>query len=474
MGREITQVRFDPADYTGFRERVEAETRVFEAWWRGGQFDRSAYMGGFELEAWLVDHEHRPLPENEGCLECIASPLVVPELARFNVELNGTPQRLAGRALRVLEDELMATWQRCLAGAQTCGGTLAMIGILPTVRKHDLTLRNISKLNRYYALNEQVLKRRGGRPIKLEIAGRERLALSHEDVMLEAAATSFQVHLQAPANELTRCYNASLILAAPLVALSANSPYLFGHDLWDETRIPLFEQAVDTGDAVEPGERRVTFGSAYLESGPREYFVENLERYAALLPAQFDSAPEEFCHLSLHNGTIWRWNRLLVGFSGAGVPHVRIEHRVMPAGPTIIDMMANAAVYFGAVRALAGRRVAPESELGFETARTNFYAAARDGLAARLAWLDGRRANAAELLEAEILPLARQGLLQYRVDPEDVDRYLTLAEARVREGQNGTAWQRAFIAAHGRDFVRLTAAYLQRQASGRPVHEWTI
>ncbi|MDH3289319.1 MAG: glutamate--cysteine ligase [Betaproteobacteria bacterium] len=474
MGREITQVRFDPVDYTSFRERVEAETRIFETWWREGQFDRSAYMGGFELEAWLVDRECRPFPENEAYLKRLASPLVVPELARFNVELNGTPQRLAGRALRTLEDELVATWQRCQKAAQALGGALAMIGILPTVRERDLTLRNISPLNRYYALNEQVLKRRGGRPIKLEIAGRERLALTHEDVMLEAGATSFQVHLQVPADELTRCFNASLVLAAPLVALSANSPYLFEHDLWDETRIPLFEQAVDTGDAVEPGEHRVTFGSGYLESGPRESFVENLERYPVLLPAHFDSAPEELCHMSLHNGTIWRWNRLLLGFSGAGVPHVRIEHRVMPAGPTIIDMMANAAVYFGAVRALAGRRVAPEAELSFEAARTNFYAAARDGLAARFAWLDGRKAGAAELLEAEILPLAREGLLQYRVDPEDVDRYLGLAAARVRKGQNGTAWQRAFIAAHGRHFSRLTAAYLEHQGSGRPVHEWPI
>ncbi len=475
MGRNVTQVRFDRADYVSFRERVEAETRILEAWWRDGQFDRSAYIGGFELEAWLVDaNEHCPVPQNETFLKRLASPLVVPELSRFNVELNGTPQRLAGRALRVLEDELVATWQRCQSEAKALGGALAMIGILPTVGKHELTLRNMSPLNRYYALNEQVLKRRGGRPIKLEVTGRERLALLHEDVMLEAAATSFQVHLQTPADALTRCFNASLVLAAPLVALSANSPYLFGHDLWDETRIPLFEQAIDTGDAVEPGEHRVTFGQGYLETGPREYFAENLERYPPLLPALFDSAPEELCHLSLHNGTIWRWNRLLADFSGAGVPHLRIEHRVMPAGPTIIDMMANAAVYFGAVRALAGRRVAPEAELPFRTARDNFYAAARDGLEARLAWIDGRKAGAAELLEEEILPLAREGLLQYRVDPQDVERYLGLAATRARTRQNGAAWQRAFTAAHGRDLSRLTATYLKHQESGRPVHEWPV
>ena len=474
MGREITQVRFDPVDYTSFRERVEAETQLFEAWWRGGQFDRSAYMGGFELEAWLVDRECRPFPENESYLRHLASPLVVPELSRFNVELNCTPQRLAGRALRTLEDELVATWQRCQKAAQALGGALAMIGILPTVRKRDLSLRNISPLNRYYALNEQVLRRRGGRPIKLEIAGREPLALTHEDVMLEAAATSFQVHLQVPADELTRCFNASLVLAAPLVALSANSPYLFEHDLWDETRIPLFEQAVDTGDAVEPGEHRVTFGAGYLEAGPREYFIENLERYPVLLPAHFDSPAEEFCHLSLHNGTIWRWSRLLMGSSGAGVPHVRIEHRAMPAGPTIIDMMANAAVYFGAVRALSSRRVAPETELSFDAARTNFYTAARDGLNARLSWLDGRKIGAAELLDSEILPLAREGLLQYRIDPDDIGRYIGLAAARMRRGQNGAAWQRTFTAGRGRDFSKLTAAYLQHQESGRPVHEWPI
>ncbi len=474
MGRNVTQVRFDPADYTSFRERVEAETRIFEAWWRDGQFDRSAYMGGFELEAWLVDRHYRPLPENETFLKRLADPLVVPELSRFNVELNGTAQRLAGRALRALEEELAVTWRRCQETARTLEGALAMIGILPTVSKHELTLRNISPLNRYYALNEQVLRRRGGRPIKLQVAGRERLDLTHEDVMLEAAATSFQVHLQVPADEVTRCFNASLVLAAPLVALAANSPYLFGYDLWDETRIPLFEQAVDTGDAVEPGERRVTFGQGYLETGPREYFAENVERYPPLLPAHFDSTPEELSHLGLHNGTIWRWNRLLVDFSGAGVPHLRIEHRVMPAGPTIIDMMANAAVYFGAARALAGRRVAPESELPFSAARDNFYAAARDGLQARLAWIDGRKATAAELLEHEILPLAREGLLQYRVDPEDVERYLGLAATRARTGQNGAAWQRAFTAVHGRDLSRLIAAYLEHQESGRPVHEWPV
>jgi len=474
VGREITQVSFDPSDYTDFRERVAAETRVFEGWWRGGQFDRSAYMGGFELEAWLVDAGGRPLPENEACLQRLASPMVVPELSRFNLELNVTPQRLAGRALRTLEQELAATWKRCFDAAQSLGGALVMVGILPSVSNHDLTLGNISPLNRYYALNEQVFRRRGGRPIKLEINGREALALTHDDVMLEAAATSFQVHLQVPAGELTRCFNASLVLAAPLVALSANSPYLFGRDLWDETRIPLFEQAVDTGDAVEPGERRVTFGQRYLESGPRECFVENIERYPVLLPAQFDSAPEEFCHLSLHNGTIWRWVRPLLGFSEAGVPHVRIEQRVMPAGPTIVDMMANAAVYFGAVRSLAGRRVAPEADLSFDTARTNLYTAAKEGLDGRLTWLDGRKAGASELLLQEVLPLARQGLAQYRVDTQDVDRYLDLAEARIRAGQNGAAWQRAFVARHGRDLARMTAAYLQHQQSGRPVHEWPV
>lgn len=472
MGEEISRTAFSAADLRRFRARLGVETGLLQEWYRSGRFGRCTYVGGFELEAWLLDHAFFPMPRNAEYLERLGNPLVVPELSRFNVELNGTPQPLSGQALRRLEHELTGTWRRCMQVAHELEGQLVMIGILPTIRQQDLTLANISALKRYYALNEQVLRLRGGRPIRLDIDGRERLQLTHDDVMLEAATTSFQVHLQAPADEAARCYNASLVLSAPMIAMTANSPYLFEHDLWSETRIPLFEQAVDVGDDAHPERRRVTFGSAYLDADPLACYRENLEAFPVILPLSCNDPPEQLRHLRLHNGTIWRWNRLLVGFDAEAMPHLRIEHRVMPAGPSIIDMIANAAVYLGATRFLAGLRTPPEADLPFVHARANFYTAARDGLDADLTWLDGSRVGARALLLDEILPMAREGLVVLGADADDIERYLDVATARVRTGQTGAAWQRAHVARHGRDFFRLTAEYLERQRSAAPVHEW--
>jgi len=473
VGKEIEQTSFSSIQATRFMKKVAEETRTLESWHGSGRLAEAEYVGGFELEAWLLDHNYYPLPRNDEYLARLDYPLVVPELSRFNVELNGTPQSLAGRALRRLEQELNETWRHCMAVANELEATLIMIGILPTVREKDLCLANISSRNRYQALNQQVLKLRGGRPLQLDIQGQEHLSLSHDDVMLEAAATSFQVHFQSPASEVSRYMNASMIASAPIVALSANSPFLFGKSLWAETRIPLFEQAVETGDATHPDRSRVTFGSDYLPDNPVQFFHENAERYPTLLPTLFEDS-EELPHLRLHNGTIWRWNRLLVGFDDAKVAHLRIEHRPIPAGPTIADMITNAAVYFGAVRFMAGLRTPPEADLPFSVARDNFYRAARDGLDAKLVWLDGREVDVKTLLSDELLHMAREGLVLLGIDEDDVERYIGIAEARTASGQNGTAWQRAHAEICGRDFFRLTADYLARQRSAAPVHEWPL
>jgi hypothetical protein len=270
-----------------------------------------------------------------------------------------------------------------------------------------------------------------------------------------------------------RYYNASLILSAPMTALAANSPFLFGKSLWEETRIPLFEQAVDTGGAQTPELRRVSFGSGYIDD-PLAYFRENIDHYSVLLPTEIQDGTSRLSHLRLHNGTIWRWNRLLVGVDGARGPTIRVEHRVMPAGPTIIDMIANAALYVGAARFLAGLRDAPEADIAFETARDNFYSVARDGLDARITWLNGAELRVRDLLADELLHIAHQGLSTLGIDGDDARRYLDLIRARVRSGQNGARWQREFVSKHGSDFARLTAEYLTNQRSGIPVHEWPL
>jgi gamma-glutamyl:cysteine ligase YbdK (ATP-grasp superfamily) len=474
LGLEINRTTFGPEDFERFGTRLAHETQILRTQVDSKMCAEDAFVAGFELEAWLLDRHTLPFPVNDEYLARLNSPLVVPELSKFNVELNGTPQPLRAGALRKLEDELSATWDRCLQTARDLEATIIAIGTLPTIRERDLCLANISPLNRYYALNEQVLSSRGGRPLRIRIDGREQLALEHNDVMLEAAATSFQVHLQVPAAQIVRYYNASTILSAPLVAVAANSPFLFGRDLWDETRIPLFEQSVDTGGSTEDRRHRVTFGRRYLESSAMECFDENVREFPVLLPMTYDAPPEALRHLQLHNGTIWRWNRLLLGHDSQRAPHLRIEQRVLPAGPTLIDMIANAALYVGAAHYLARDPRAPETMLNFQDTRDNFYEAARYGLAAELKWLEGNRVDAHTLLLEEIVPMARDGLAHIGMAREECDRYLDLITARARSRQNGAAWQRAHAERYGRDFEKLVADYLAHQRSGMPVHEWSV
>lgn len=472
MGQEIPARRFDAEDFVEFRRRLEAETRLLTEWFAAGYFPDREALGGFELEACLLDASGAPAPRNQELLEGMNESLAVPELATFNVELNSRAYPLRGDVFKQMAAELTGLWRRCERRAAELRLRLGMIGTLPTLEQYALSLANMSPLNRYRALNEQIFLLRDGRPITLDIEGREALHLLHEDVMLESAATSFQIHLQVDPSQAARCYNLSKIVSAPMVALSANSPFLFGHDLWDETRIPLFEQAISVG--ASDLTKRVSFGIRYVYTSILENFEANLRRYPVILPLVMEEAPEKLAHLRLHNGTIWRWNRPLVDFDEAGQPHLRIEHRVVPAGPSIVDSIANAGFYFGLVTGLMKECESPEAGLPFELARENFYAAARCGLRAEVTWFDGVRLPLKRLVLERLLAVARRGMLALGVEPQESEYWLGIIARRVASGRTGSAWQRAWAARHGRDFQGLMQAYLECQESGRPVHEWPL
>lgn len=476
MGQEITQSHFHRQDFDRFGAQLSRETAQLHAWVEAGALSARDPMAGLELEAWLIDDQGRPAPRNDELLAAVGSAEVVSELGRFNFELNVPPQSAAGDGLQRLADDLHALWGRCTAAARSLGLQAVAIGILPSLRDDDLTLASLSARTRYRALNEQVLRQRHGRPVTLDIEGADgqHLRSRHQDVMLEAAATSFQVHLQMPAAQMLRVFNAAALASGVLVAGCANSPLLFGRQLWQETRIPLFEQALGVwtrADGSHADLSRVGFGSGYCGFALTEPFVENLERFEPLLPYALDGSDGTLPHLRLHNGTIWRWNRMLIGFDGEGAPHLRIEQRVMPAGPSIIDMIANAAFYYGVVHRLASQAVPPEATLPFAAARQNFYRAARGGLDAQIEWPDGRHGKIGDLLERELLPLAGEGLAELDIAREDIERYLDVIAVRLRTRSNGAAWQLAHHARH-RDFFRLTADYLEHQRSGMAVHEW--
>jgi hypothetical protein len=460
-----------------FEQRLQDETQLLGLWFRDRAFSTQVPVCGLELEAWLIDDAAGPAARNSTFLEAMGDPMVVPELARFNVELNVDPRPLRGSALSSLHRELAQTWARCQSVAAGLDTRLVMIGILPSVEPSHLTLENMSGLKRYRALNEQVLRLREGKPLHLDIRGREQLSLEHHDVMLESAATSLQLHLKVALDESVRYYNAAQIVAAPIVAAAANSPFLFGRDLWDETRIPLFEQSVEVGGfagASRGPVRRVSFGTGYAKDSLFECFMENQQHFPVLLPIPFEAPAHEMRHVRLHNGTIWRWNRPLLGYDDDGTPHLRIEHRVLSAGPSVIDGIASAAFFYGLVHALAVQEIAPEKQLPFATARDNFYAVARDGLDAQVTWLEGRRSPVQGLLLEHLLPRARRGLELLGIDAGDRDRYLGIVEERIVNGCTGCNWQRAWVARHGTDMHKLTEAYYRRQQSGEPVHNWDV
>lgn len=477
MGQIVDRAAFDHRDFVRFRRALDAETTLLHDRAEAGQLSEHEPMAGLELEAWLVDALGRPAPRNDEFIARFGSPEVVTEIGRFNVEFNVAPQPVRGRGLARLAANLRSAWQHAHEVAASMGLHVVAVGILPSLEAADLTLANLSDRERYRALNQQVLRQRHGRSAKLDIDGRkgDRLHLEHPDVMLEAATTSFQVHLQMPAALAVRTHNAAMVAAAPLLAVAGNSPLLFGRRLWHETRIPLFEQALAIG-AREDGAHsvlpRVGFGSGYVGFSMVEAFRENAERFEPLLPLAIDAPPEQFAHLRLHNGTIWRWTRPVVGFDAEdGRVHIRTEIRPLPAGPSLPDMVAHLAFAVGLVGGWAMQADPPEARLPFEQARANFYAAARDGLDARLVDLDGLDRPAADWA-AECLGDARQGLQDLGVDGTLADEWLAPIGQRLAARLTGALWQLDRLDVLGGDLRALTLDLARRQASERPLHLW--
>ena len=475
MGEEISKGEFSLADFGRFEDVLRSETELLRTWFNDCVFEQGNGTIGYELEAWCINEDFSPAPRNEEFLNAFGSPMVVEELARFNVEFNAPPENLDRDALKRMAEHLQGLWRSAAAVARELGMRLAMVGILPTAQRSQLTLENMSNRERYRALNEQVLRMRHNNPLHMDIEGHEHLICDQRDVMLESAATSLQIHLQVDQKNAARYYNAAQLLSGPIVAATSNSPFLFGYDLWAETRIPLFEQAVNTTDESSeryPMPARVTFGEGYLRCSLLELFNENLERFPVLLPALLAAKAEAMCHLRLHNGTIWRWNRPLVSFGDDGTPHLRLEHRVIPAGPSVPDIVANIALFLGlahgAVRTLGDF----EQRLQFAKTRENFYLAARHGLDAKLHWLDGGHGAVRTLLLDQLLPMAREALNNLGIDGDDVGYYMDIVERRIRLRRTGTDWQRGFVRHHGKDISALASAYWKNQESGAPVCEW--
>lgn len=472
MGQEISDSDFDSAAFAEFRHRLDDETQLLAAWLNEGRLASPQRRFGFEIEGWLIGPDGRPIARNQEFLAAVDDPMVVPELSRFNFELNSDPLLLADGSLDAMYADLQQRWQRCKRAARAVGVRPLLIGILPTVRSSDLTLANMSPMRRYQAINDQIFRMRNGTPIEVNIDGVEHLHHRHEDVMLEAGTTSLQIHVEVDAAEAARAFNVCKMISAVTVGATANSPYLFGRQLWQETRIALFEQSVSVGGSDYS--KRVTFGVRYAHDSILECFEANRTRYPVLLPDLMDAPVERLAHLRLHNGTVWRWNRPLIGFDDAGRPHIRIEHRVIAAGPTACDAIANTALFLGLFEALMRRDEPIEQQMPFACARDNFYAAARAGLDARVQWMGGPPQALHELLDGHLLAVADAGLRAAGIGATEAERWIGILRERVRRHMTGADWQVAWVARHGRDFGALVDAYANRQSREQPVHEWSL
>ncbi|MET9133270.1 glutamate--cysteine ligase [Streptomyces antibioticus] len=496
MGEKVVAGAFDLSDRQQYRDKLRRCLTGLERLLAQKRFDRPKNLMGLEIELNLAGADGLPKMLNGQVLERIASRDFQTELAMFNLEVNIAPHRLGGRVFDQLAEELRTSLAYAHRKAGEVDAGIVMIGILPTLDRDDLVSSNLSEVDRYTLLNDQIVAARG-EDFALRIEGVETLSCTSKSIVPEAACTSVQLHLQVTPARFADVWNAAQAVTAAQIAVGANSPFLFGRELWRESRPPLFTQATDTrppelqAQGVRP---RTWFGERWIGSA-YELFEENLRYFPALLPICDDEDPLQvldaggipsLAELVLHNGTVYRWNRPVYGIAD-GVPHLRVENRVLPAGPTVTDVLANAAFFYGVVRALAEESRPVWTRLPFETAEANFDAACRYGIDARLQWpRRGRLGGVAEvdavsLVREELLPLAEAGLNAWGVEAADRDFYLGVIEERCRRRVNGASWQvatfhKAVEAGFARDaaLAATTRRYAELMRLGEPVHTWPV
>lgn len=488
MGREVDLRQFSREDRKRHRDKVRQGLDVLARMLTEARFDVEHPMAGLEIELNLVDEAERPAMRNAEVLAAIADPSFVTELGRFNIEVNVAPRQLGGGGLSSFEHSVRQALNDAEPRARASGARLAMIGILPTLMPEHCRPDSLSENPRYSLLDQQIFAARG-EDLEIVIEGAERLHMVSDTIMPEAACTSCQIHLQVSPEDFSNYWNAAQAIAGVQVAVGANSPYLFGRQLVAESRIPLFEQATDTrsdelkAQGVRP---RVWFGERWITS-IFDLFEENSRYFPALLPISSDEEPARVLdeggvpqleELRLHNGTVYRWNRPVYDVR-SGVPHLRVENRVLPAGPTVVDTMANMAFFAGLVRALADEERPIWSQMSFSAAAENFAAGVRHGIDAEVYWPGIGRVTVVELVVRVLLPLAAVGLDRWQVDGAESGRLLDIIEQRCLRAANGATWQTAEVskrqaggASRGAALRGMLATYLELMHSNQPVHTW--
>ena len=490
MGQHNVEQELDDRKMRDFTQALLADLRALAFMLEDGRIESSARRIGAEQEMFLVDRHMRPAPIALEVLSRANDPRLTTEIALFNLEANLTPIDLTGHCFQKMHADLTDVVSKARKAAAELGGEVLLTGILPTLRVSDLTLDNLTPLPRYHELNRAMKKLRG-EPFSIHIKGLDELHLKHDNMMMESCNTSFQIHFQVDPSRFVATYNTAQAITAPVLAATVNSPLLFGHRLWHETRLALFQHSADARSRAELARSqrtRVGFGRQWVRQSVIELLHDQIARFRPIMIAQPDEDPMHvlargetplLTALRLHNVTVWPWNRACYGVAN-GVAHLRIENRALPSGPTLEDETANTALFVGLMLALPEEYGDIAEQMDFDDAKANLFAAARYGLNSQLKWINGQSDSASSLILSDLLPLARQGLSSVNVNRQDIDKYLGIIEERIRSGQTGAQWMlSSFSATDGpvpRDFRyrALTEKILQHQKKGSPVHTWPL
>ncbi|MEC9440696.1 MAG: CBS domain-containing protein [Myxococcota bacterium] len=493
MGVQVRGGQKEGKERQAFMKRLLRDVRALEMMLGNGMIESGVRRIGAEQELFLVNNAYRPACKATEVLAEINDPLYEHELGLYNLEFSVEPLMFGGKCLSQMEEQLVKSMAVVREAAARVGVRPVMTGILPTIEKSDLGLHNQTPNPRYRLLNDTLSELRGN-AYEINIRGADEIIVTHDDVMLESANTSFQVHFQVGPEEFSKLYNVAQAVCAPVLSAATNSPLLFGRRLWRETRIALFQQSVDTrasGHHMRDIQPRVSFGENWVQESVLDIIREDIARFRVLFAAELDDrdpleaiADGEVPGLGafrLHNSTIYRWNRPCYGINpGESMAHLRIENRVLPAGPTPRDEVANAAFWFGLMSGVLEEYGDITKHMDFDDARANFVAAARHGLSAPITWVEGSALPAHELIQKTLLPLAKEGLKRSKIADEDAEVYLEIIEERVRTRSTGSNWQlRSFnhlkqTRTHAETLSALTSATLRLQETNEPVHTWPI
>jgi len=491
MGETRVKLAQSNDELQKFMKFVLKDLRALERMLEEEWFETDPIRIGAEQELCLIDRNAKPFFGASDILARIDDPNFTHEFAKFNLEINlNPPLEFKGDCLSHMEHNLQRDVARVREIAEEFGAEVLLTGILPTIRKSDFSLKSLTEIPRYKALCDAIDNMRG-KEYELRIQGMDELLMKFDTPLLEGCITGFQVHLQTKPNEFVSKYNAALAISAPVLAAAVNSPVFLGKRLWAETRIALFHQSVDTrgvGDHLRDSSPRVTFGNSWIKDSILEIYKDDISRYRVLLSSDVmedvealmeQGIPPELNALKVHNGTVYRWNRACYGVSG-GKPHLRIENRVLPSGPTVIDEMANTAFWLGLLNGFEDEHADITKELEFDDARLNFFAASKMGLDTNFEWTKGRKINAKDLILDELLPLARHGLEKANITKSDIDTYLSVINDRVDSLKTGAYWM---VKSYGniikesnreQALTTVTASMLKNQKKGEPVHKWGL